>query len=181
LKLEEGLEGLIHISDLTWEERISHPSRVVKEGEECTAVVLDVKPEEEKISLGLKQLAPDPYEKFKDGMHLKVKVIDIAPFGVFVELKKGVEGLIHISQLAKGRVESCEDAISLGKEVMAKIIKVDREKRKIALSIKEYLLDREGEELKEYMGSEKEAKTSLKDLMKRSERGAPGATNKNLR
>lgn len=170
LKLEEGLEGLIHISDLSWEGRIPHPSRVVKEGEEYEAVVLDVKPGEEKISLGLKQLTPDPYEKFKEGMRLKVKVIDIVPFGVFVELEKGIEGLIHISQLVKGRVETCEDAISLGEEAMAKIIKVDREKRKIALSIKEYLLDKEGEEMKEYMGSEKEAKTSLKDLMKRSER-----------
>ena len=170
LKLEDGLEGLIHISDLSWEGRIPHPSRVVKKGEEYKAVVLDVKSGEEKISLGLKQLTPDPYEKFKEGMRLKVKVIDIVPFGVFVELEKGIEGLIHISQLVKGRVESCEDAISLGEEAMAKIIKVDREKRKIALSIKEYLLDKEGEEMKEYMGSEKEAKTSLKDLMKRSER-----------
>lgn len=169
LKLEEGLEGLIHISDLSWEGRIPHPSRVVKEGEEYEAVVLDVKPGEEKISLGLKQLTLDPYEKFKEGMRLKVKVIDIVPFGVFVELEKGIEGLIHISQLVKGRVESCEDAISLGEEAMAKVIKVDREKRKIALSIKEYLLDKEEEEMKEYMGSEKEAKTSLKDLMKRSE------------
>jgi small subunit ribosomal protein S1 len=166
LKLEEGLEGLIHISDLSWEGRIPHPSRIVKEGEEYEAVVLDVKPKEEKISLGLKQLTPDPYEKFKEGMHLKVKVIDIVPFGIFVELEKGIEGLIHISQLAKQRVESCEDIISVGEEVMAKIIKVDRKKRKIALSIKEYLLDKEEEEMREYMGSEKEVKTSLRDLMK---------------
>ncbi len=169
LKLEEGLEGLIHISDLSWEERISHPSRIVKEGEEHEVIVLDVKPGEEKISLGLKQLAPDPYEKFTEGMHLKVKVIDIVPFGVFVELEKGIEGLIHISQLVKGRVESCEDAVSLGEEVMAKIVKVDKKERKIALSIKEYLLDKEEEEMREYMGSAKEAKTSLRDLMKRSE------------
>lgn len=180
LKLEEGLEGLIHISDLSWEERVSHPSRIVKKGEEYEALVLDVKPKEEKISLGLKQLTPDPYEKFKERIHLKVKVIDIAPFGVFVELEKGIEGLIHISQLAKRKVESCEDAVSLGEEVMAKVIKVDRKKRKIALSIKEYLLDKEGEEIKKYMGSEKEAKTSLRDLMKK-ERRAPGATNKEHR
>ncbi len=170
LKLEEGLEGLIHISDLSWEGRIPHPSRIVKEGEEHEVVVLDVNPEEEKISLGLKQLTPDPYEKFKEGMHFKVKVINIVPFGVFVELEEGVEGLIHISQLAKRRVESCEDVISLGEEVMAKIIKVDRKKRKIALSIKEYLLDKEAKEMREYMGSEKEAKTSLRDLMKKERR-----------
>jgi len=168
--LEDGLEGLIHISDLSWEGRIPHPSRIVKEGEEHEVVVLDVKPEEEKISLGLKQLTPDPYEKFKEGMCLKVKVIDIAPFGVFVELKKGIDGLIHISQLVKGRVESCEDAVSIGEEVMAKIIKVDRKERKIALSIKEYLLDKDEEEMREYMGSEKEAKTSLGDLMKKRRR-----------
>ncbi len=170
LKLEEGLEGLIHISDLSWEGRIPHPSRIVKEGEEHEVVVLDVNPEEEKISLGLKQLTLDPYEKFKEGMHLKVKVIDIVPFGVFVELERGVEGLIHISQLAKRGVESCEDVISLEEEVRAKIIKVDRKKRKIALSIKEYLLDKEAEEMREYMGSEKEAKTSLRDLMKKKRR-----------
>ncbi len=170
LKIEEGLEGLIHISDLSWEERVSHPSRIVKEGEEYEALVLDIRPEEEKISLGLKQLTPDPLEKFKEGMHLKVKVIDIAPFGVFVELEKGIEGLIHISQLAKRRVESCEEIVSLGEEVMAKIIKVDRRERKIALSIREYLLDKEEEEMREYLGSGKEAKTSLGDLMKRSER-----------
>ncbi|HEA47054.1 MAG TPA: 30S ribosomal protein S1 [bacterium] len=170
LKLEEGLEGLIHISDLSWKERVSHPSRIVKEGEEYESMVLDINPEEEKISLGLKQLAPDPYEKFKEERCLKVRVIDIAPFGVFVELEKGIEGLIHISQLAKRRVESCEDVVSPGEEVMAKIIKVDRKKRKIALSIKEYLLDKETEEMKEYMGSEKEAKTSLRDLMEKERR-----------
>ncbi|MBU4310732.1 S1 RNA-binding domain-containing protein [bacterium] len=96
--------------------------------------------------------------------------MDIVPFGVFVELEKGIEGLIHISQLVKGRVESCEDAVSLGEEVMAKIVKVDREERKIALSIKEYLLDKEEEEMREYMGSAKEAKTSLRDLMKKERR-----------
>ncbi|MCG2677662.1 S1 RNA-binding domain-containing protein, partial [bacterium] len=170
LKLEEGLEGLIHISDLSWKERVSHPSKIVKEGEEYEVVILDINPEEEKISLGLKQLTPDPYEKFKEGGCLKVKVIDIVPFGVFVELEKGIEGLIHISQLVKGRVESCEDAVSLGEEVMAKIVKVDREERKIALSIKEYLLDKEEEEMREYMGSAKEAKTSLRDLMKKERR-----------
>ena len=170
LKLEEGLEGLIHISDLSWEGRIPHPSRIVKEGEEHEVVVLDVNPQEEKISLGLKQLTVDLYEKFKEGMHLKVKVIDIVPFGVFVELERGIEGLIHISQLAKRRVESCEDVISLGEEVRAKIIKVDRKKRKIALSIKEYLLGKEEEEMREYMGSEKEAKTSLRDLMEKERR-----------
>ena len=165
LKLEDGLEGLIHISDLSWEGRIPHPSRIVKAGEEHEVVVLDVNPKEEKISLGLKQLVSDPYEKFKEGVCLKVRVVDIAPFGVFVELERGIEGLIHISQLAKKRVESCEDAVSSGEEVMAKIIKVDRKKRKIALSIKECLLDKDTEEMREYMGSEKEAKTSLRDLM----------------
>jgi small subunit ribosomal protein S1 len=170
LELEEGLEGLIHISDLSWQKRIPHPSRIVKEKDEVEALILNVNAKEEKISLGLKQLTPDPYDKFKEGTHLKVKVIDTTPFGIFVALEEGIEGLIHISQLARERVESCEDAVSLGEEVTAKITKVDKTKRKIALSIKEYLLEKETKEMKEYLISEKEARTSLKDLMEKARR-----------
>lgn len=139
--LEEGIDGLIHISDLSWTKRISHPSEVFKKGQTLSAVVLKVDREKERISLGYKQTTQDPWEseipeKFKVGDTVQGKVVKVTDFGVFVELEDGVEGLVHVSEMDLESSAKVEDAFKVGDELVAKITKVDPVERKIALSIR---------------------------------------------
>jgi len=138
--LEEGIDGLIHISDISWTKHLKHPSEVLKKGQKVDAVVLSVDREKERLSLGLKQLSSDPWDydipnTYKVGENVSCKVIKITDFGVFVELEGGVEGLIHISEIDKDAHAKVEDLLKLDDEVTAKIIKVDTAERKIGLSI----------------------------------------------
>ena len=145
VELEEGIDGLIHISDMSWTKKVNHPSEVVKKGDEVEAVVLDVDIDNKRIALGLKQLEPNPWdevrEKYKVGQAVKGIVTKITNFGAFVDLGNKVEGLIHISQVGTGRVEKISDVLNEGDEVEAKIINIDPDEKKIGLSIKELLLE----------------------------------------
>ncbi len=139
--LEEGIDGLIHISDISWTRHVKHPSEVFKKGEIIDAVVLKVDREKERISLGYKQLAPDPWEedipsRFRKGTTVKGKVTKITDFGIFVELEEGVEGLVHISETGVEPPNRVEDVYHIGGDVEAKIARVDLGERKIALTIK---------------------------------------------
>lgn len=149
VELEPGVEGLIHISDLSWIKKVSHPSEVLKKGDVVDAVVLSVDKESKKITLGLKQLAMNPWESIEKtipvGELVKGKVTKITAFGAFVELDNGLEGLIHVTELSDQAFGKVEDIISKGDEVTAKVIKLDPEHKKIALSIKEYLIDKNQE------------------------------------
>ena len=140
VELEEGIDGMIHVSDLSWTRKINHPSEILQKGEEVEAVVLDVNPKEQRISLGLKQAQQDPWDeiatKYPVGMVVKGKISKIASFGAFVELDGGVDGLIHISQISEQRVEKVKDALDVGQEVEARVVKVDRGERRIGLSIR---------------------------------------------
>lgn len=140
LALEDGIDGLIHISDISWAKRIKHPSEVLKKGQRISAAVLNVDQENERLSLGLKQLTPDPWEKvgkkYKVGDVVEAKIVKLANFGAFAEIEEGIEGLIHLSQLSKKKVTQPSEVVSLNEEVQAKIIKVDLEGKKIGLSIK---------------------------------------------
>jgi small subunit ribosomal protein S1 len=140
--LEEGIDGLIHISDLSWSQRIRHPSDVLKKGQKVTAKVLSIDKENERLSLGIKQLSPDPWEgvagKYHVGQNVKGRVVKLTNFGAFVELEEGVEGLIHISELSRDRVANPADVVQVDQEVWVKILKVDPEGRKIGLSLKAY-------------------------------------------
>ena len=140
VELEEGIDGMIHVSDMSWTRKINHPSECLQKGQEVEAVVLDVNPKEQRISLGLKQAQPDPWDdiakKFPVGATVKGKVSKIASFGAFVELENGVDGLVHISQISGDRVEKVRDALEIGQEVEARIVKVDRAERRIGLSIR---------------------------------------------
>ena len=140
VELEEGIDGMIHVSDLSWTRKINHPSELLQKGEEVEAVVLDVNPKEQRISLGLKQAQQDPWDeiatKYPVGMVVKGKISKIASFGAFVELDGGVDGLIHISQISEQRVEKVKDALDVGQEVEARVVKVDRGERRIGLSIR---------------------------------------------
>ncbi len=141
IELGEGIDGLIHVSDMSWSGRVGHPSEIVKKGENVEAVVLAVDPENKRISLGIKQLTPDPWltveERYKPGQSVPGKVTRLTDFGAFVELEKGIEGLVHLSELSGKPVSNPEEIVSLGQEVTAKIIKISSQERRIGLSLKE--------------------------------------------
>lgn len=139
--LPEGVDALIHISDLSWTKHIKHPSEVLRKGQKVEAVILSMEPESEKMALGLKQLEPDPWqndipERFKLGSEVKGKVLTITDFGIFVELEGGVEGLIYSSEIIKPQSGTIEDTIKAGDTIDVRIIKIDCEERKIGLSMK---------------------------------------------
>ncbi len=145
VELEPGVEGLIHISDLSWIKKVSHPSEVLRKGDIVDAIVLSVDRESKKITLGVKQLSKNPWESIEKtlpiGSIVKGKVSKITAFGAFVELDNGIEGLIHVTELSDKAFGKVEDVVSKGDEITAKVIKVDPEHKKIALSIKEFLID----------------------------------------
>ncbi len=164
--LEEGIDGLVHISDLSWSRHVKHPSEVLKKGQVVKAVVLSIDPQKERVSLGIKQLSPDPWDKliperYKVGQDEKVKVTKVADFGVFVELEHDIEGLIPTSELLKDA-----EPVKAGDEVTARVIKVDRGERKIALSIKAYIKGRDRSTLQEYMNQQQKPDTTLGALLK---------------
>ena len=140
VELEEGIDGMIHVSDMSWTRKINHPSECLQKGQAVEAVVLDVNSKEQRISLGLKQAQTDPWSdiaaKYAVGSTVKGKVSKIASFGAFVELEDGVDGLVHISQISDQRVEKVKDALEVGQEVEARVVKVDRGERRIGLSIR---------------------------------------------
>ena len=140
VELEDGIDGMIHVTDLSWTRRPSHPSECLQKGQEVEAIVLDVNPKEQRISLGLKQAQTDPWadiaSKYAVGAIVKGKVSKVASFGAFVELEEGVDGLVHISQISDQRIEKVKDALQIGQEVEARVVKVDRGERRIGLSIK---------------------------------------------
>lgn len=142
IELEEGIDGLLHISDMSWSHKMKHPSEILKKRDKVKAVVLSIDKENEKLSLGIRQLTPDPWtdisEKYKIGMDVKGKVVKIINFGAFVELEDGIEGLIHVSQLDSKKVNDPNEIVSLGGEINARVIKIDILNRRIGLSIKAY-------------------------------------------
>src|SRR5829696_2547995 len=141
VEIEEGIDGLLHVSDLSWTKKIGHPSEVLKKGENVRAVVLSVDQEKQRIALGLKQMQEDPWtsvipQNYRPGMVVRGHVTKIANFGVFVELEPGLEGLLHISEISDQKIEKPEEALKVGEEVDVKILRVDSEERKIGLSLK---------------------------------------------
>ncbi len=140
VELEEGIDGMVHVSDMSWTRKINHPSEMLKKGDEVEAVVIDIDKNAQRISLGMKQLDEDPWKaiesRFKIGDKVKGKVSKIATFGAFIELDGDIDGLVHISQISEDRVEKVKDALKVGQEIEARVIKVDKTERRIGLSIK---------------------------------------------
>jgi len=141
IEIEEGIDGLLHVSDMSWVRKVAHPSEVVSKGDKVTCVVLNVDQERKRVALGLKQMNDDPWEgdipgRFKVGEIMKGKVTKLTNFGVFVELEPGLEGLLHISELADHKVESPEAVVKVGDEIEVKVLRVDAADRKIGLSRK---------------------------------------------
>ena len=140
VQLEDGIDGMVHVSDMSWTRKINHPSEVVKKGDVLDAVVIDIDKQNQRISLGLKQLDEDPWKsidtRYKIGDMVKGKVSKIATFGAFVELEGDIDGLVHISQISEDRIEKVKDHVKVGDEITARVIKVDKTERRIGLSIK---------------------------------------------
>ena len=164
--LDEGIDGLIHISDMSWTKHIKHPSELFKKGQKVDAVVLRIDKDKERLSLGYKQLSRDPWEmdipdRYKVGTTVIGKASKTTDFGVFVELDGGVEGLIHISEIELESGARLEDKFKLQSEVTAKIIKVDCDERKIALSLREHVRDAERRDLEEFHAGQQQGDQSL--------------------
>jgi len=140
IELEDGIDGMVHVSDLSWTRKINHPSETLKKGDEIEAIVLEIDKETQRISLGVKQLEKDPWEeignRFTVGDLVKGTVAKIAAFGAFVQLEDDVDGLVHISQLSEEHVGKVKEVVNIGDEVEARVIKVDKAERRIGLSIK---------------------------------------------
>jgi small subunit ribosomal protein S1 len=140
VELEEGIDGMIHVSDLSWTRKINHPSEVFKKGDEVEAEVIDIDKTNQRISLGIKQLSEDPWknidQKYKIGDLVKGQVTKLASFGAFVQLQDDIDGLVHISQLSEDHVAKVKDVLKVSQEVEARVIKVDKVERRIGLSIK---------------------------------------------
>jgi small subunit ribosomal protein S1 len=166
----EGIDGLVHISDLHWTKKVKHPSEVFHKGDDVEAVVLGVDVENERISLGVKQLSGDPWsslrDRYPDGSHVHGKVTSVADFGVFVEIEEGIEGLIHVSQLSTERVDKPQALYKPGDDVEAEIINIDAKERRIALSIKALRRSEERADFENYNRREREnARFSFQDLL----------------
>ncbi len=156
--IEEGIDGLVHVSDLSWSKRIKHPSELYKKGDKIQAVVLNIDKEKERFSLGVKQLQPDPWEsapeRFPVGSKVTGKITNVTDFGIFVELEEGIEGLIHVSEIAPGRPKSPVGKYQVGDEITAKVINVSPKDRRIGLSIKKMMEDEERSFYSEYSSSQ---------------------------
>lgn len=154
VKLPEGIEGLVHISDFSWTSRVKHPEDVLKVGAEIEVMVREVNPSNEKISLSIKHTQEDPFKKYKTGTIVKGKVVRTAEFGVFVELEPGIEALLKNNEMTSIKEERNNITFKEGDEIEAKIIKVDSKERKIEISIKKLEFDQEKELVKKYAGGE---------------------------
>jgi small subunit ribosomal protein S1 len=169
-RARRGIDGLVHVSDLHWTKRVKHPSELYNKGDEVEAVVLGIDVNNERISLGIKQLAEDPWARvpraYPVGTRVRGKVTSVTDFGVFVEIEEGVEGLIHVSQLSTERVDRPASLHSVGDEVEAEVTQVDAREKRIGLSIKALRRTEEREEVDAYLRRERdEARFSFADVL----------------
>jgi len=155
IEVEEGIDGLVHISDMSWTRRLKHPSEMLKKGDEVEAVILKIDTENQRLSLGIKQLQPNVWEEFfkshSVGDLVIGRIVRLTDFGAFVELQEGIEGLVHVSEIADERVEKPADRLALDESVTAKIIKIDIAEQKIGLSIKGATHEQGRDEVRQYM------------------------------
>lgn len=168
--IEDGIDGLVHVSDISWTKRIKHPGELFSKGQTVQAVVLSIDAENERLSLGMKQLVPDTWTmipaKYKPGTRVKGKVSSVTDFGIFVEIEEGIEGLVHVSELSQEKLATPKGFANVGDELEAVVLSVDAVERKIALSVKSLQTAIEKAELASYMGSQGEATSNLGELLK---------------
>ena len=165
VELEPGIDGLIHISDISWTKKISHPSEVFQKGDEVEAVVISVDPESQKITLSVKQLVDNPWENIDQvlpvGLEVKAKITKTTAFGAYVEIENGMEGLIHVTELSDKPFNKVEDVANVGDEVTARVIEVDPERKQISLSVKSQAAGADDDEI--VVGKKKSSKKKSED------------------
>jgi small subunit ribosomal protein S1 len=169
IEVEEGIDGLVHISDISWNKAVKHPSDLLKKGDSVEAVILKIDSENQRLSLGIKQLQPSHWDEFarrvRLGDVLRGKIARLADFGAFVELEEGVEGLCHVSELSDERLNHPQDRFSVGDAVTVKVLKLDVPERKIGLSIKAVAADAERADLEAYLRDRDAGAISIGDLV----------------
>ncbi|MFH0845073.1 MAG: 30S ribosomal protein S1 [Pseudomonadota bacterium] len=168
--IDGGIDGLVHISDISWTKKINHPSEIYRKGNEVQAVILNIDKENERFSLGIKQLRPDPWdvipEKYPCGTRVNGTVKSVTDFGIFVELEEGIEGLIHVSQLPKGKKSKALEEFQIMDEIQAEVVNVSQEDKRIGLSIRKLGESSIRDIHKSNMNNKKKAKTNLGELLK---------------
>ncbi len=179
--LDEGIDGLVHISDISWVQKIKHPAEMFKKGDMVKAVVLSIDKENERFSLGIKQLEPDPWEavptRYRRGQVVKGTVTNVTDFGIFLELQEGVEGLVHVSEIGDDKAGNLEGIATVGGDLEVLIISIDKRNRKIGLSLKELNQTKDERELKEYLDNQNEGSqtATLGDIMNRAAEHGSGS------
>lgn len=168
--IDEGIDGLVHISDISWTKRIKHPSELYKKGDVVQAIVLDIEKENERFSLGIKQLEEDPWktvpEKYKVGKEITGTITNLTDFGIFVELEEGIEGLVHISEISKEKIKSPMEKFKIGDVITAKVMNINTEERRIGLSIKRLEIEDERNLLSEYVNNTRTATSTFGEILR---------------
>jgi small subunit ribosomal protein S1 len=169
--IDEGIDGLVHISDISWTKRIKHPSEIYKKGDTVQAIVLDIEKENERFSLGIKHLQEDPWktvgQRYKVGSEINGTITNVTDFGIFVEIEEGIEGLVHVSEISKEKIKTPVGRYNIGEMLTARVMTINSDERRIGLSVKR--LEMEGEQglLSDYvnnLGSQKT--TSFGELLR---------------
>jgi small subunit ribosomal protein S1 len=168
--IDEGIDGLVHISDISWTKRIKHPSEIYKKGQEVQAVVLNIDKDNERFSLGIKQLSSDPWDeiprKYRPGTRVTGTVTNVTDFGLFLELEEGIEGLVHISEIAKDKRGNPMSRFQIDDVIQAKVLNVSRDDKKIGLSVRKLDESDEKEIFRSYLNNHREATSNLGDLLR---------------
>jgi small subunit ribosomal protein S1 len=168
--IDEGIDGLVHISDISWTKRIKHPSEVYKKGDVIQAIVLEIDKDQERFSLGVKQLQADPWdtvaERYEVGKEITGTVTNVTDFGVFVELEEGIEGLVHVSEISKEKIKTPVGQFEVGQMLTAKVMNINSEERRIGLSIKRLDMEDDQELLNEYVNNMGPATSSFGEILR---------------
>ncbi len=169
VQIEEGIDGLLHVSDLSWTQKVNHPSELLEKGQEIDVKILNIDPSHEKIGVGLKQLDEDPWDKVSKSIQLnsdvEVEIAKLVSFGAFARLEGGVEGLIHVSEIGEDNVEKPEDVLSIGDKVTARVISIDPVDRKIGLSIRAYKKNELADVTADHSKSGDDSAVSIRDAV----------------
>ncbi len=168
--IDEGIDGLVHISDISWTKRIKHPSELYKKGDVVQAIVLDIEKESERFSLGIKQLTEDPWqsvaERYEVGKEITGTITNLTDFGIFVELEEGIEGLIHVSEISKEKIKTPVGKYNVGEVITAKVMNINSDERRIGLSIKRLEIEDEQNLLSEYVNNMGPATSTFGEILR---------------
>ncbi len=168
--IDEGIDGLVHISDISWTKRIKHPSEVYKKGDVIQAIVLDIEKENERFSLGIKQLQDDPWktvaERYEVGKEITGTITNLTDFGVFVELEEGIEGLVHVSEISKEKVKTPVGMFNISDMITARVMNINSDERRIGLSIKRLEMEDDQSLLSEYMNTIGPATSTFGEILR---------------